>query len=90
MGAHVDANESEDANLFVFITYLEPPSGGGSFTLGNAWGGTVCVPDNGNLNGGTSNGKGFRTSISTWVSSDLGLSEVKENIWYVIFRAYYV
>ena len=86
MGAHVDANESEDANLFVFITHLNP-SDEEFFTVGNAWGGTVCTPDNANVNGGTNNGKGFRISINSWVSGDLGLSEVKENIWYVIFRA---
>ena len=85
LGPHVDANESDDPNLFVFITYLTPPSGGGSFTVGIAWGGTVCFPDDANINGGTSNGKGFRISINSWVSSDLGLSEVKENIWYVIY-----
>ena len=87
MGAHVDANETEDANLFVFITYLNPPSGGDPFTVGIAWGGTVCTPDNANVNGGTNNGKGFRISINSWVSGDFGLSEVKENILYVIFRA---
>jgi len=75
LGPHVDTNESEDPNLFVFITHLTPPSGGGSFTVGIAWGGVVCVPDGANMNGGTNNGKGFRISINSWVSSDLGLSE---------------
>ena len=88
LGSHVDTNESEDPNLFVFITHLNPPSGGGSFTVGIAWGGVVCYPDNINVNGGTNNGKGFRISINSWVSSDLALSEVKENIWYVIYRVY--
>ena len=85
MGAHVDANESEDANLFVFITYLNPPNV--NFTVGIAWGGTVCFPDLYNVNGTIYNAKGFRISINSWVSGDFGLSEVKENIWYVIFRA---
>ena len=76
LGPHVDTNESEDPNLFVFITHLTPP--GGFFTVGIAWEGTVCTPDNANINGGTNNGKGFRISINSWVSSDLGLSEVKE------------
>jgi len=75
LGPHVDTNESEDPNLFVFITHLNPPSGGGSFTVGIAWGGVVCYPDNINVNGGTNNGKGFRISINSWVSSDLALSE---------------
>ena len=88
LGPHVDTNESEDPNLFVFITHLNPPSGGGSFTVGIAWGGVVCYPDNINVNGGTNNGKGFRISINSWVSSDMALSEVKENIWYVIYRVY--
>ena len=79
LGPHVDTNESEDPNLFVFITHLTPPSGGGSFTVGVAWGGSVCYPDSANINGGTNNGKGFRTSINSWVSSDLGLSEVKKH-----------
>ena len=78
LGRHVDTNESEDPNLFVFITHLTPPSGGGTFTVGIAWGGTVCIPDNANINGGSNNGKGFRISINSWVSSDLGLSEVKK------------
>ena len=87
LGDHVNANESEDPNVFVFITHLTPPSGGESFTVGIAWGGTVCYPDNLNVNGGTNNGKGFRTSINSWVFSDLQLSEVKDNIWYLIYRA---
>ena len=87
LGDHVSTNESEDPNLFVFITHLTPPSGGGSFTVGIAWGGSVCYQDNWNVNGGTNNGKGFRTSINSWVFSDLQLSEVKDNIWWVIYRA---
>jgi len=74
-GAHVDTNESEDANVFVFVTHLTPPSGGGSFTVGIAWRGTLCTPDDANVNGGTNNGKGFRISINSWVFSDLGLAE---------------
>ena len=80
-GAHVDTNESEDPNVFVFVTHLTPPSGGGSFTVGIAWRGTVCTPDDANVNGGTNNGKGFRISINSWVSSDLGLAEVNQNIY---------
>jgi len=74
LGPIVDM-DPEDPNLFVFITHLTPPSGGGSFTVGIAWGGTVCTPDSDNVNGGTDNGKGFRISINSWVTSDLGLSE---------------
>ena len=67
---HVSNNEgSEDADVFVYITHLTPPSGGGSFTVGIAWVGTVCYSD--------SWGKGYRVSINSWVSSDLGLSRVR-------------
>ena len=66
---HVSDNEgSEDADVFVYITHLEPPSGGGSFTVGIAWVGTVCYSDY---------SKGYRVSINSWVSSDLGLSRVR-------------
>ena len=80
LGDHVNANESEDPNVFVFITHLTPPSGGGSVTVGIAWVGTVCIPDNADVHGGTNNGKGFRISINSWVFSDLQLSEVKKNM----------
>ena len=87
MGNHVITNENEDSNLFVFITQKNPPIGGGEITVGRAWLGSVCEPDNANINGGTNNGKGFRISINSWVFSDLQLSEVKKNILYVIYRA---
>ena len=73
---------SEDANLFVFITHHEPPSARTPFNMGAAYIGTVCMPDDANVNGGTNNGIGFRVSINSWVISDLQLTEVKENIWY--------
>ena len=63
--------------MFVYITHLTPPSGGGSFTVGIAWVGTVCFTNSISINGGTNNGKGFRVSINSWVSSDLGLSRVR-------------
>ena len=87
LGNHVITNESEDPNLFVFITHLPPPSPEESLLVGVAWGGSVCTPDSANINGGTNNGKGFRISINSWVFSDLQLSEVKKNILYVIYRA---
>merc|ERR1712051_718512 len=62
------------ADAFVYITWVTPPSGGGSFTVGIAWVGSVCYTNNLSVNGGTNNGKGFRVSINSWVSSDLGLS----------------
>ena len=87
LGDHIDTNESEDPNSFVFITHLTPPSGGGTVTAGVAWRGSVCYPDNLNVNCGANNGKEFRTSINSWVFSDLQLSEVKDNIWYLVYRA---
>merc|ERR1711971_370626 len=62
---HVSDNESEDADAFVYITHLTPPSGGGSFVVGIAWVGTVCY---------SYGGRGYKVSINSWVSSDLGLS----------------
>ena len=84
LGDYVAINETgkEDPNLIVFITHREPPIGGGPFDVGIAWGGTVCVKDDANVNGGTNNGKTVRINISSWVFSDLQLSEVKENILY--------
>ena len=81
LGNHVITNESEDPNLFVFITHLNPPPiVGEEITVGRAWPGSVCFADNANINGGTNNGKGFRISINSWVFSDLQLSEVKKNM----------
>ena len=76
---HVANVEPEEANVFVYITHLEPPSGGGSFVVGIAYVGTLCYTNDLSVNGGTNNGKGFRTSINSWVYSDLGLSRVR---WY--------
>ena len=74
---HVSNNEPEDANAFVYITHLVPPNGGGSFTVGVAWRGSICFTNNLSINGGSNNGKGFRVSINSWVFSDLGLSRVR-------------
>ena len=74
---YVSQTEPEDADAFVYITHLTPPSGGGSFTVGIAWVGSVCYTNNLSVNGGTNNGKGFRVSINSWVSSDIGLSRVR-------------
>ena len=63
--------------MFVYITHLTPPSGGGSFTVGIAWVGSLCYSNTMSVNGGSNNGKGFRVSINSWVSSDLGLSRVR-------------
>ena len=65
---HVANFESEDPNVFVYITHLLPPSGGGSFTVGIAWLGSVCHSS-----------KGHRVSINSWHSNsgDLGLSKVR-------------
>ena len=83
LGDYVAKNETDDdSNLIVFITHREPPNGGGPFDVGIAWGGTVCVKDDADINGGTNNGKTVRINISSWVFSNLQLSEVKENIWY--------
>ena len=69
--------EPDEANLFVYITHLVPPSGGGSFTTGVAFRGTICYTNFLSINGGTNNGKGFKASINSWWSSDLGLSRVR-------------
>lgn len=63
---HVVNVETEDANVFAFITHLVPPSGGGSFVVGKGWIGTLCHQN-----------KGYRTSINSWVSSDLALARVR-------------
>jgi hypothetical protein len=70
LGAHV-ANESEDPNMFVFITQ------GGSLSTGAAWGGTVCTPNDANINNGFNNGKGFRMSINSYKYSEKQLAKVK-------------
>ena len=74
---YVSNVETENADVFVYITHLTPPSGGGSFTVGIGWLGTVCFTNNLSVNGVSNNGKGFRVSINSWVSSDLGLSRVR-------------
>ena len=56
----ITQTESGNSNVYVYVTYLEPPSGGGSFTVGIAWVGTVCFQSYWNINGGTMNGKGYR------------------------------
>ena len=71
LGAHVVANENENPNKFVFITQ------GGSNTVGAAWGGTVCTPNDANVNNGFNNGKGFRMSINSYKYSEKQLAEVK-------------
>ena len=65
---HVANNESEDPNVFVYITHLVPPPSG-SYVVGVAWVGTVCRSS-----------KGYRVSINSWVSSDLGLSKVRYTV----------
>ena len=74
---HVAYVEPENADVFVYITHLVPPSGGGSFIVGVAWVGSICFTNNLSINGGSNNGKGFRVSINSWVFSDLGLSRVR-------------
>jgi hypothetical protein len=56
LGAHV-ANESEDPNMFVFITQ------GGSLSTGAAWGGTVCTPNDANINNGVATSGSYYLSI---------------------------
>ena len=73
---HISTTETEDPNLFVYLATFVP-SGGGTFTAGSGWVGVTCTPNNANINGGTSNGKGFRASISLWIDSDLQAAEVK-------------
>ena len=70
-------NEPTSPDLFVFITHLIPPNSGGAFMVGTAWRGSVCAEDNANVNGGTANGKGYRTSINSWVSTDFACAEVR-------------
>ena len=50
--------------------------------MGVGYIGTVCMPIDANVNGGTNNGIGYKVGITSWVHSDLQLTEVKENIWY--------
>ena len=68
--------------MFIFITHHEPPSARTEFNMGVGYIGTVCMPDDANVNGGTNNGIGYKVSINSWVYSDLQLTEVKENIRY--------
>ena len=77
---HVVNVETEDPNVFAFITHLVPPNFG-TYTVGKAWRGSLCYTDNLNVNGGSNNGKGFRTSINSWTSSggDLGLAQVRHS-----------
>ena len=77
---HVLNVETEDPNVFAFITHLVPPNFG-TYTVGKAWRGSLCYTDNLNVNGGSNNGKGFRTSINSWTSSggDLGLAQVRHS-----------
>ena len=81
MGDHVVANESEDPNLFVFIT-----QGGFGNPSGRALGGTVCHPNNADIwicapsfNGGCGykKGKGMRLSINSYQVNDKQLAKVK-------------
>ena len=78
---HVVNVETEDANVFAFITHLVPPSFG-KYVVGKAWRGSLCYTDNTNVNGGSNNGKGFRSSINSWTFSDLGLARVRHNFHY--------
>ena len=68
--------------MFIFITHHEPPSARTEFIKGAGYRGTVCMPIDANVNGGTNNGIGYKVSINSWVYSDLQLTEVKENIRY--------
>ena len=49
---------------------------GGPFAVGVAWKGSLCYDNRYSVDGGSNNGKGFRTSINSWVTSDLGLAIV--------------
>ena len=79
---HVVNVETEDPNVFAFITHLVPPNFG-TYTVGKAWRGTLCYPNNQNVNfnGVLHNAKGFRTSINSWTSNggDLGLARVRRS-----------
>ena len=81
MGDHVVANESEDADLFVFIT-----QGGFANPPGRAHEGTVCHPNNADIPicapsfyplCGVKKGKGLRLSISSYWVNDKQLAKVK-------------
>jgi hypothetical protein len=78
LGAHVLANESEDPNFFVFITY------GGSGAAGSARRGSVCAPNDEKFliwgPNGTyefKKGKELRLSINSYDHSDKELAEVE-------------
>ena len=82
MGDHVVANESEDPNLFVFITHGSNPDN----PAGRALRGTVCHPNNADIwncapsfNGGCGykKGKGLRLSINSYWVNDKQLAKVK-------------
>ena len=73
---HISTTEAEDPNLFVYLATYIPPAGGGSFTAGSGWVGSICYQNNWSVNGGSNNGKGFRASISLWIDSDLQAAEV--------------
>ena len=49
---------------------------GGPFVVGVAWKGSLCYDNRYGVDGGSNNGKGFRTSINSRVTSDLGLAMV--------------
>ena len=79
MGDHVVANESEDPDLFVFITQ-------GASLSGRALAGTVCHPNNADiwicapifLGGcGYKKGKGLRLSINSYLVNDKQFAKVK-------------
>ena len=53
---------------------------GGPFAIGVAWKGSLCYDNRYSVDGGSNNGKGFRTSINSWVTSDLGLAMVMNTL----------
>ena len=61
-------NETENPDAFVYITYLTPPAPGVIFTVGVGYVGTVCR---------SYNQKYLKSSVNSWVTSDLGLSRVR-------------
>ena len=75
---HVVNVETEDAKVLAVLSHLVPSSSG-TYTVGIAWRGSLCYTDNMSVNGGTNNGKGFRSSINSWTFSDLGLARVRHN-----------
>ena len=81
MGDHIVANESEDPNLFVFIT-----QGGFANPAGRALEGTVCHQNNADIptyapsfspGFGYKKGKGLRLSINSYKVNDKQLALVK-------------